>query len=140
MKNRMKNVMMVVVIALISQSCATIFSGTKYTANIKTTNPNSEIYVNGVKQGVGSVTVRQKRKKEMLIESKNNDVTTTLVVDKSIKWGSQFLNLLNWYSFIPVGTIVDLISGGIWQPDHKNMPSVEKVNNKTFDITVTDVD
>jgi len=132
----MKNVLMMVVTAMLFTSCATMFSGTSYTANVTATKPDSEIFINGKSKGTGDVTVRQKRRHKMEIEVVSGDKTTEYTVQKSIKWGSQVANLLNWWSFIPIGTIIDLASGGIWQPEHKHVPEVTKVNNKEFNIKI----
>lgn len=133
---KLRTLSLALIAMVMMSSCATMFSGTSYTANIEATKPGSEIYVNGKLKGTDNVQVRQKRKREMIIEVKNNDVTQDFVVYKTIKWGSQFANLLNWVSFVPVGTIIDFATGGIWQPEHKDVREVTKINNKTFDIRI----
>lgn len=136
MKNILKlSLLMIVVMTL--NSCATMFSGTSYTANIKATRPGSEIYVDGKLKGTDQATLRIKRKLEPTIEVKNGDDTTEFEVLRTIKWGSQVANLLNWIYFIPTGTIIDAATGAIWQPEHKNVPEVVKVDNKNFNITIT---
>ena len=132
----MRRILSLMTIALLSQSCAVMFSGTAYTANVSATKPNSEIYINGKMKGTDNVTVRQKRNREMQIEVKNSDVTTDFTVYKSIKWGSQVANILNWWSYIPIGTIIDVATGAVWQPDHKDVPEVTKITNKVFDIEI----
>jgi hypothetical protein len=134
--SRIRNVVAVIVLAVLSQSCASMFSGTMYTANVSATKPNSEIYINGKLKGTDKVTVRQNRKTEMQIEVKNQGQTEDFTVYKSIKWGSQVANLLNWVYFVPVGTIVDAATGAVWQPEHKDVPEVTKVNNKNFNIVI----
>lgn len=132
----MKHLVIIIGVALLSQSCATMFSGTNYTANIRAVEPGSEIYVDGKSKGTDKVTVRYSRKKDMHIEVKNQNSTTEFDVLRTVKWGSQVANLLNWVYFIPLGTIVDAASGAIWQPEHKEIPEVVKVDDKIFNITI----
>ena len=72
----------------------------------------------------------------MEIEVKNSGVTTDFTVYRAVKWGSQAANLLNWVYFIPVGTIVDAATGGIWQPEHKHVKEVTKLDDKNFNIVI----
>ena len=131
----MKRTVLIILIALLSQSCATMFSGTSYTANISATKPNSEIYIDGRLKGTDNVSLRYDRKKEMEIEVKNGQEVEGFTVVKTVKWGSQAANLLNWV-YLPVGTIIDLATGGIYQPEHKKVEEVYKVDEKTFNIII----
>ena len=117
-------------------SCATMFSGTTYNAYVSATKPDSEIYIDGKLKGVDNVKVKHTRKKDMEIEVKNSGATTDFTVYRAVKWGSQAANLLNWVYFIPVGTIVDAATGGIWQPEHKHVEEVTKLDYKNFNIVI----
>jgi hypothetical protein len=133
---KIRSILIAVVAATTLSSCASMFSGSTYTANIHAVKPNSEIYVNGKLKGTDNAKVTVRRKTEPTIEVKSEGETTELILYKSIKWGSQIANLLNWIYFIPTGTIIDAATGAIWQPEHKHIEEVEKVNNKVFNITL----
>ncbi len=139
MKNRMKNVMMVVVIALISQSCATLFGGGKYVATIKPHNPNSTIYVNGVDYGKGDIEIKHKRNKTMYVESVAVDGSKASVkVTKKFRWGIQGATLgtaLFFWPVLPVGLGIDLISGGAFKPN-TDIKGVNKIDNKNYEISI----
>ncbi len=121
---------------LLTQSCATMFSGTRYTAHISATKPGSEIYVNGKLEGTDDASVRLHRKIEPKIEVKNSGTTTEFVLYRTIKWGSQVANLLNWIYIIPTGTIIDAATGAIWQPEHKKIEEVTKIDEKNFNVRI----
>ena len=43
--------------SLIFSSCAVMFGGSKYNAQIELSDPEAEIYINGIKRGTGNATI-----------------------------------------------------------------------------------
>lgn len=143
-----KNYLILVLTASVLTSCATIFGGNKYYANVQVPNhPNAKIEFDGKLKGTGEATFKVKRNEanNFSVTIKENDCETeTKVFSKRKFRGWAFAgSLVGWTGFyqgipLPWGIIVDAGTGAWWKPDiHENGVTKENFNNYTYTINYT---
>lgn len=122
----------VVVLAMLTQSCATIFSGTKTRVSVAGAPEAANVYYNG--SFVGEAPCRVKVSKNSLkggntkVQIKKESYETAEVtLARKIKMGAFIFN----FFVFPVGHIVDFATGAIYKPyPNKIEYRLEKNNYK----------
>ena len=131
----MKQFFLFTAVTFLLSSCAAMFGGTKYTANIKAVDhPEATIYVNGAKVGTGSYTGVFERDNDLTIKLREEECEDQdKVYTKQFRVGAFVLSAIAWG---PVGMIVDFATGAVWKPDHGNYPEVTKMSNKSYNFNL----
>lgn len=119
---------------LVMSSCATMFGGSKYVAQIQPSSPDSEVFINDESYGTGDIEVKRKRNKELevkLVSPQGESVTKTY--EKEVRVGTGILSFLSW-GF--AGPLLDLGTGAIFRPDTDSR-DVTRVSTKKYRFNVT---
>lgn len=114
---RLNKTIYLLVIAVLMQSCATIFSGTKSRVKVKGAPEGASVYYNGNYEDTAPCRVKVSKKslkdgntKIQIKEEGYKDTEVTL--SRKIKIGAVIGNFL----IFPVGHIVDFATGAIYKP------------------------
>jgi hypothetical protein len=131
----MKSTLLIISLSLIFSSCGVIFGGSKYQAIIHATDhPNADIYVNGRKVGQGKVKTLYKRNRPLTVELRQAGCDPqTMTFENKFRTGNFILSFLSWGL---VGLVVDLATGSCYKPDHKNDPSIKKLDYDYYRFNV----
>lgn len=112
----------IVVIAVLSQSCATIFTGTKSGVHVKGDPDGASVYYNGSHEG--EAPCRIKVSKNSLKDGntkvqikKDGFENSEIVLSRKLKFGAF---LADFFVF-PAGHIVDFVTGAIYKPYPKRI-------------------
>jgi hypothetical protein len=112
-------VLSAVIMALVLNSCATIFSGTKAGVSVKGSPETAKVYLNGNYEGTAPTKVRVSKK-----ALKNNQTSITIekegylgqevVLTRKVKVGALIGNIV--FTGIVVGNVIDFATGAIYKP------------------------
>lgn len=129
----LKKVLFVSVISIMLSSCATLFGGNRYVADVVV--PGREdvgIYVNGKQVGYGSATFEQKRKQRLEVTLEKDGCTP----QKELFSIETRPALIVCDLVGIVGLVVDFGTGAIYRPELRVDPRVEKVHYDRFRYNV----
>lgn len=113
-------------------NCAVIFGGSKYNAQIQSTDPEADIYLYGMKRGTGNARLLVKRQDNLNLELRKDGCEDVHLTYPNKVRATFALNLLSWGL---VGIIVDFATGATYKPD-TDTPGVTQLNQKTFQYIV----
>ncbi len=115
MKTKIQNLLTIIVIAISTTSCATLFTSSKQSITFESTPPGAKVQVNGIDMGVTPVTIpiRKKLESPTITMKKEGYETRTFELEQSLSTASIFnlANLLGWG--------IDAASGKIMKYDQK---------------------
>ncbi len=125
-------------IALLTQSCATIFSGTKSKVKVKGTPEGASVYYNGNLEGNAPCNVKVSKKS---LKNGNTNIKIThqgyenaeVTLSRKMKVGAFVGDIF----IFPVGHIVDFVTGAIYKPypgsvDYQLIPKANKAMENKF--------
>ena len=136
----------IAVMLLSATSCGTLIGGARYNAHVSVVDhPDASIYYLGEKKGVGSTTFLVKRhqanKLKITIREDGCPDYTHMFDSKVVRLGpvigsaSELLQIIAASSgaviVIPLGTIIDLASGGYFKPNEMH-PDITKIDYDNF--------
>lgn len=132
----MKTVIAMLVASVLFSSCAVMFGGSKYNAQISVKDhPKAKIMINGIERGKGSATLLLPRKDNLNLTIQEEDCDdVNLVYPKELRATFALDLLTGWYLFIPA-LIVDFATGATYRPD-LDTPNVTRLNMKTYQYQV----
>lgn len=125
----------VILVSITLNSCGVMFGGSRYNGTIiAKDHPDAEIYVNGEKAGVGTVTGTYYRNRPLEVKIKDEGCEDyTKKYEKVFRGGNFALSVITWGL---LGIAVDLGTGAAYKPDHRNEKSITKQNDKDYTFTV----
>lgn len=138
----------VVTVAIVVSSCATIVGGAKYVAEVQVPDfPNANIKYQGTSRGMGVATFKVPRAEannfSVTIDHEGCRTQTTKFTKKTFRGWAFTGTLLGWTGFIqgipvpiPWGILVDGSTGALWKPDINE----EGVSKKDYDHYVYRID
>lgn len=138
---------LLVAVAILLPSCATIIGGTNYNAHVKVKNyPNAKITFYGNQQENGSATYKVPRvdanKFSFKVKEEGCDQQTFNFTQRSFRGGTLAVSIPSWtLTFsgfpipIPLGLMVDLGGSTFWKPN-VNEKFVSKTDFKNFNYIV----
>ncbi|MBK9637848.1 MAG: hypothetical protein IPO63_08515 [Bacteroidetes bacterium] len=131
----MKLILLIISFCLIFSSCGVIFGGSKYQAIIHATDhPKADIYVNGEIVGKGKVKGLYKRTKTLTVELKQEGCPPkTQTFEPVFRTGNFILTIGSWAL---LGIVVDLVTGSSFKPDHRNDPSIKRLDYDYYRFNV----
>jgi hypothetical protein len=116
----LRNFFALILVLLISTSCATMFTGTKSKVLFSSVPPGAQIFVNGVEKGVTPASVRLKRSlfETTTVTLKKEGYENVSVEPETTFQALTILNLAN-----PVGWAIDVATGAIvkYSPNNYEM-------------------
>lgn len=125
----MKKIILPSILILSLSSCATMFGGSKYIAQIQPSDPSSEVFIGGESFGTGNVEVLRKRNKPLEVELRSPDgKTSRKIFENEVRIGTGILSFLSW-GF--AGPLLDLGTGAIYRPDIEPK-SVSRLSTKKY--------
>ncbi len=135
MKKRVVLMSVALSCTILLNSCGVMFGGSKYNGTIVAKDhPNAEIYVNDQKMGVGEVSGLYKRDQPLKVTLKEEGCQPkTENFENAFRTGNFILSLISWGL---VGIAIDLGTGASYKPDHRNNPSIEKLNDKDYTFSI----
>jgi len=147
MKN-LFNLLMLLAIASILSSCATIIGGSKYYAKVQVPDhPNAKIEYKGDYQGTGEASFKAKRKEannfSVTIKEEGCETQTKDFTQRKFRGWAFAGTVVGWtglYSGIPLpwGVAVDLSTGALWKPDiNENGVTKQDFNHYIYRIDYT---
>ena len=117
----MKNILIIIITAIVFQGCATIFTGTKSHVKVDGMPENAKVYLNG--NFIGNAPTKVKVSKKALkdnsiitVKSKGYETATIKVVRKT-KTGALIFDVI----FMFVGLPIDFATGAIYKPFPKEV-------------------
>lgn len=145
MKKNLPLLGLLAISSLFFQSCATIFGGSHYYAQVEVKNhPLATIKYNGITRGTGTAIFRVKR-------SNANNLSITVKEDNCPEYTAKFESrtfrgwafagtIIGWTGTtggvpLPWGVMVDCADGAIWKPD-VNEKGVSKSDYKHFNYEI----
>jgi hypothetical protein len=120
-------------IAILMNSCATIFGGTKYVAHVTPSNKQADVYMNDIKYGTGDTKIKVKRSNNLNLTLKAevcDDLDKMYVKEARIP-----IVILSFLSWGLLGIIVDFADGAAYKPD-VDIPGVQKIDDKNYKFIV----
>ncbi len=135
MKNKNLIFAGVIMISMSMNSCGVMFGGSKYNGTIIAKNhPDAEIYVNGEKAGIGTVSGSYYRNKPLTVAIKSEGCEPHEKTYTSVfRSGNFILSAITW-GLIGIG--VDMGTGAAYKPNHKGEADINKENDKNYTFTV----
>lgn len=146
MKNAVLLTLVIVVVLLFSQGCATIVGGQKYQAHVKVKdNPNATITYKGNYQGNGSAVLKVKRVDAdnftFVVKEKDCKEQSFNYSSSVLRGGALVGTLLGWTGITPTGIplpwgiLVDMSTGALWKPDISE-GGIQKIDYDNFTYVV----
>ena len=128
-------IMTILFLSLQFSSCGVMFGGSRYNGTfVANGRPNADIYINGEKSGQGEVTKILKRNRPVKVEIKEDGCEpVTKNFENAFRTGNFILSVLTW-GILGIG--IDLGTGASYKPDHRNDPSITKLNDKNFRFSI----
>ena len=135
--------LLIAVISVMFCGCATIVGGAYYNAKVVVPNhPHASIYYDGQLQGIGEADIMIKRrdanKVAISVQDKGCDPVPYKFKERVFRgWsfvGTYFfmtppIPMVNYGICLPVGIIVDAITGAWWKPDVREEGVIKKDND-----------
>ncbi len=137
------NLLILFIVVIIVNGCATIFGGARYNAHISVVgHPNSSIYYQGEKKGNGKATFLVKRaqsdKLKITIKEAGCPDYTHKYDSKVPRLGAVLGTasevaqmILSQTIVIPLGSIIDFSTGAYWKPNVLNI-DINKIDYDNF--------
>lgn len=130
-------------IAIFATSCATVFGGSNYNANVSVKDhPNAVIKHNGVMQGTGAAVIIAKRVRAnnfiISVQDGNCPMKTDTFIGRSFRTGAFIASIiLATGSIIPIpwGGAIDFITGSVWKPNDIEV-GVTKTDYRNFNYEI----
>lgn len=134
MKKSLLTLAVAAVLLFANTGCAVMFGGSKYQAQIKAQDPNTEIWVNGRKQGIGEANMLVKRKDDLRVTLKaEGKEDNEQVFPKKLR-ATFAADFLTYWFFLPA-IIIDFATGATYKPDD-HIQGVERINTKNYRFDV----
>ncbi len=134
----LKTITLLILVAFVAQSCATILAGSYKQVRVDGYPPKAKVYVNGNFQGEAPTYIKVPRKHTQNVKvaiKADNFKSTEIEMTSKLSAGFLFLDIIS--GIIPLG--VDLASGNIFAPYPKRIKYfLEPINNDYLSFNIND--
>lgn len=112
---KLKIAIIFLIISILANSCATVFTGTKQNVQINTSPPGAKVLVDGIERGTTPLALRLKKGSEgQVITIKMEGYETKVFQPET---DVNFVSVLNLFNLLFWG--IDAATGALWKYDPK---------------------